>query len=70
MEQNNKTPGEENDHGFADEVTREKIERHLRDINDKISEEDIMNVITNISSGDPAEVVDKDAAEKAMPPEE
>ncbi len=35
---------------FYDEVTKRKIERHLSDINDKISDEDIMNVITDITS--------------------
>ncbi len=35
---------------FYDEVTKRKIERHLSDINDTISDEDIMNVITDITS--------------------
>lgn len=36
---------------FYDEVTRQKINRHLSDINDTISDDDIRNVITDISSG-------------------
>lgn len=36
---------------FFDEVTKKKIERHLSDINDTISDEDIRNVITDIRSG-------------------
>ncbi|CAN5273941.1 hypothetical protein BH20BAC1_BH20BAC1_19810 [soil metagenome] len=38
-------PGE-----FKDERTREKINRHLSDESDTISEDDIKNVITDISS--------------------
>ena len=34
---------------FYDEVTKEKITRHLTDINDHISEEDIRNINTNIT---------------------
>ena len=33
---------------FADIITHDKIHRHLRDINDTISEEDIRNVRTGI----------------------
>lgn len=35
---------------FKDERTREKIKRHLSDESDTISEDDIKNVITDISS--------------------
>lgn len=38
---------------FRDEVTKNKIDRHLRDINDSISDEDIKNIITDISSTPP-----------------
>jgi hypothetical protein len=38
-------PGE-----FKDERTREKINRHLSDESDTISEDDIKNVITDIAS--------------------
>jgi hypothetical protein len=34
---------------FYDETTKEKIARHLTDINDRISEEDIRNIDTNIT---------------------
>ena len=34
---------------FYDEATKEKITRHLTDINDRISEEDIRNINTNIT---------------------
>ncbi len=53
MESNNKTKTSSmKDHYkfFYDEVTKRKIERHLSDINDTISDEDIMNVITDITS--------------------
>ncbi len=48
----NKTHQPSKDHHkfFYDEVTKRKIERHLRDINDTISDEDILNVITDITS--------------------
>ena len=32
-----------------DEVTKNKIDKHLSDINDTISEEDIQNIKTNIT---------------------
>ncbi len=35
---------------FFDEITKNKIHRHLTDINDSISEEDIRNIDTNITS--------------------
>ncbi len=35
---------------YFDEVTKNKIQRHLTDINDHISEEDIRNIDTNITS--------------------
>jgi hypothetical protein len=35
---------------FYDETTKEKIARHLTDINDRISEDDIRNINTNITS--------------------
>ncbi|MEO6187382.1 MAG: hypothetical protein ABIO82_05630 [Ginsengibacter sp.] len=37
-------------HVFYDEATRQKINRHLSDINDTISDDDIRNVITDIRS--------------------
>lgn len=53
MENNNKTQKtspKNHDKFFYDEVTKRKIERHLSDINDTISDADIMNVITDITS--------------------
>jgi hypothetical protein len=35
---------------YFDEATKNKIQRHLTDINDRISEEDIRNIDTNITS--------------------
>lgn len=37
---------------FLDKKTREKIEKHLRDADDTISDDDIRNAITDISSPD------------------
>lgn len=48
-----KTPVKNHYKFFYDEVTKRKIERHLSDINDTISDEDIMNVITDITSDYP-----------------
>ncbi len=45
---------ESGDYVFSDKVTRNKIVKHLSDINDTISDEDIRNVITDITSGEPA----------------
>ena len=35
---------------FYDKVTKNKIDRHLTDINDRITEEDIRNIDTNITA--------------------
>ncbi len=48
---------EDNDYEFSDKKTRNKIVKHLSDINDTISDEDISNVITDISSGQPADKI-------------
>ena len=34
---------------FFDKATKSKIQRHLTDINDRITEEDIRNIDTNIT---------------------
>lgn len=34
---------------FTDELTKQKIHRHLNDINDVITEEDIRNIDTSIT---------------------
>jgi len=46
---------------FVDEATQEKIHKHLMDINDTISEQDIKNIKTDISS--PEQSTDKDSGE-------
>lgn len=48
-DQQNDSPGNEPKR-FVDEVTQNKIDRHLHDINDVISEQDIRNIRTDISS--------------------
>ncbi|MEO6330806.1 MAG: hypothetical protein ABIO55_17860 [Ginsengibacter sp.] len=54
MEQNKKNkqpaPPENSPEKFKDEATKNKINQHLSDINDTISEDDIKNIITDISS--------------------
>jgi hypothetical protein len=35
---------------YYDEATKSKIQRHLTDINDRITEEDIRNIDTNITT--------------------
>ncbi len=45
---------------LLDEITRNKIDKHLKDINDTISEEDIKNINTEIvSSGGETTTIDK-----------
>lgn len=48
---------------FKDERTREKINRHLSDESDTISEDDIKNVITDIASDAKDGKAIKDGAE-------
>lgn len=53
MEQNKKSqPGlpDNDSREFSDDITKSKIDRHLHDIKDEISEEDIKNISTDISS--------------------
>ena len=40
---------EDSNRRFYDEATRERINKHLTDINDTITEEDIRNINTNIT---------------------
>ena len=75
MSQSDKTPGKENsEHEFSDKATREKIDKHLSDINDKISEEDIRNVNTDITSGESddggIENANNEPAANSIPPDE
>ena len=53
MQNNNKLKLSEIEYSYeryTDEVTQSKIHKHLTDINDTISAQDILNVNTNISS--------------------
>ncbi len=75
MNQSDKAPAEENnEHEFSDKATREKIDKHLSDINDKISEEDIRNVNTNITSGESeeneVEIANDKPVTNSIPPDE
>ncbi len=49
--------------GFTDKRTKDKIDLHLRDINDKITEQDIQNVQTDITHLGAS--VDEDAVHEA-----
>lgn len=67
-EKNN--PDEEHDLPPQDEVTKNKIDKHLSDINDTISEQDIKNINTSIST-DPDALMkehlhDKDEADEIL----
>ena len=46
---------------FFDEVTKRKIDRHLTDIHDKITEDDIRNIDTNITARSSAVKIKKTA---------
>ncbi len=75
MAQSDKTAdGKNTEHEFSDKVTREKIDKHLSDINDTISDEDINNIITDINSDgqidNEIEAANKKAAEAITPPGE
>lgn len=52
---------------FTDKRTKDKIDLHLRDINDKITEEDIENVQTDVTatSEEGSYSIDREAAEEA-----
>ncbi|MEO6455010.1 MAG: hypothetical protein ABIN97_13090 [Ginsengibacter sp.] len=52
---------------FIDEQTKNKIARHLTDINDEISEEDIKNIITDISSPDAVPGEDEEVTKEELP---
>ena len=52
--------------GFKDKRTKDKIDLHLRDINDEITEKDIENVQTDVTVNiDDSETSDADAAREA-----
>lgn len=56
-----------------DAITKKKIDKHLSDINDEITEDDIKNVRTDIHSGDsdpniePRNMVRSETDRKDMP---
>lgn len=49
-EQKQAFKGQQHASTFVDEVTKNKIQRHLNDINDHITEQDIRNIDTNITA--------------------
>jgi hypothetical protein len=61
------TSNQQNDEPiFSDEATKKKIDRHLSDINDKITDEDIRNVKTDVTpnkAGSPTETLSGNDAE-------
>lgn len=67
----------DNDHDLppSDDVTRKKIDKHLRDKEDKISEEDLENINTTISTPLPDEAdtdeinEEEEKTHKAPPPD-
>ncbi len=61
----NKSHTDEHNQQPSDEVTRNKIDKHLKDINDTISEEDIKNINTDlIPSGGETTTIDKEQIDK------
>lgn len=50
----NKSPDESHDLPPQDEVTKNKIDKHLSDIHDTISEQDIKNINTSTGTDDDA----------------
>ena len=52
---------------YTDEVTKSKIHKHLTDINDTISAQDIGNIDTNISSRDVPKTDNEETAQ--LPPD-
>lgn len=55
---------------LRDEVTKKKIEKHLKDITDTISEDDLKNINTSVSSDAAMPAADKDADEVRAKPED
>ncbi|HEV8083250.1 MAG TPA: hypothetical protein VGP55_08625 [Chitinophagaceae bacterium] len=62
-EKSNAPAGDSHNQLPSDEATRNKIHKHLRDINDTISEEDMENINTSIgtenSTANPEENMDR-----------
>ena len=68
MQENSNRPLED-DHDMppSDETTRKKIDKHLSDINDTISEEDMKNINTNTGSTAPTDhAYDKAEADEIL----
>lgn len=59
-----KSHEDDHDHPLQDEATRNKIDKHLSDINDTISEEDIKNINTSTGRENTPAVSHKDADEE------
>ena len=68
MEENKKNQQQESSGNdpdeFTDGTTKNKIDRHLHDVNDTISEKDIKNINTDISSGEIPGAVEKKNQDK------
>ena len=68
MQENSNKPLED-DHDMppSDETTRNKIDKHLSDINDTISEEDMKNINTNTGTAAPTDhAYDKAEADEIL----
>ena len=71
MEDNDKhqsNESEDNPEKYKDEITQSKIHKHLTDINDTISPQDIKNIDANIGSPDVPNSGNKETEE--LPPDE
>jgi hypothetical protein len=66
----NKPPGEDHDQPPQDEATRKKIDKHLSDESDTISEDDMKNINTSTGTDTDAlakeHLYDKDEADEIM----
>ncbi len=67
----NKSGAGDNSKPVSDKVTKDKIDKHLRDKNDTILDQDIKNVKTDFSSdeqdNEPGGSADKGKQKKEMP---
>ena len=63
----NKSPEDSHDLPPQDEVTKNKIDKHLSDIDDTISEQDIKNINTSTGAAAPTgHVHDKEEADEIL----
>lgn len=60
----------ERDERYVDERTRDKIRKHISDPEDRITEEDITNVNTDIFKRDEDEALSDDELKKPTEPED